>query len=120
MIHGYVARSTKDRSIIGFVWTAKTNKDPAKQSVMGLGRSPGACRLAIGESLMRQLIESHPKVELTLQVRESNTPARLLYEKLGFEGIKGVKGYYSYPTEDGINMELNRAQYQPLPVEDVV
>jgi len=120
MVHGYVARSTEDRSIIGFVWTAQDKKSSGKQCVMGLGRSPGACRLSIGENLMRQLIESYPTTELVLQVRQSNTPARLLYQKLGFSGIKKIENYYTHPSEDAIYMELDRAQYQPLPLDDAV
>ena len=37
-----------------------------------------------------------------LEVRESNTPARKLYQKLGFEETGRRKSYYSNPLEDAI------------------
>ena len=39
---------------------------------------------------------------LMLEVRESNAPARALYEKCGFEQISMRKNYYSNPTENAI------------------
>ena len=41
---------------------------------------------------------------LTLEVRESNFPARRLYEKHGFSGVGRRKGYYDCPREDAILM----------------
>lgn len=59
----------------------------------------------IGESLLRHLIKvsEEEKCDLvTLEVRVSNTPARKLYEKLGFQN-KGVrKNFYDKPKEDAI------------------
>jgi [ribosomal protein S18]-alanine N-acetyltransferase len=41
-------------------------------------------------------------VRATLEVRKSNDPARLLYERLGF-AIAGVRrAYYTKPDEDAI------------------
>lgn len=37
-----------------------------------------------------------------LEVRSSNTPARSLYEKSGFQTIGVRKKYYSNPTEDAV------------------
>lgn len=39
---------------------------------------------------------------ITLEVRESNTPARRLYEKFEFTQFAPRKNYYSNPTEDGV------------------
>ncbi len=41
-----------------------------------------------------------------LEVRESNVPARGLYEKLGFRQVGRRKGYYRETGEDAIVMEL--------------
>ena len=41
---------------------------------------------------------------VTLEVRESNTPARKLYEKYGFAAVGRRKGYYDLPKEDAILM----------------
>jgi len=43
----------------------------------------------------------------TLEVRESNEPAILLYETLGFEAVGSRKGYYRDNDEDAILMTLN-------------
>lgn len=37
---------------------------------------------------------------ITLEVRESNTVARTLYEKLGFKNLGIRKNFYSHPTEN--------------------
>ena len=43
---------------------------------------------------------------LTLEVRESNAPARSLYEKFGFIKVGERKNYYSDPTENAVLMTL--------------
>ncbi len=42
---------------------------------------------------------------VTLEVRESNDPARRCYERLGFHPIAVRKGYYIAPNEDAIIYE---------------
>lgn len=37
-----------------------------------------------------------------LEVRESNAPARALYQALGFQEIGRRRGYYRAPTEDAV------------------
>jgi [ribosomal protein S18]-alanine N-acetyltransferase len=44
---------------------------------------------------------------MTLEVRESNLPARRLYESLGFAPVGRRKGYYSRSGEDAIIMETD-------------
>lgn len=44
-----------------------------------------------------------------LEVRESNTAARRLYEKFGFVESGVRRAYYSSPTEDAITYELKPA-----------
>lgn len=39
---------------------------------------------------------------LTLEVRESNEPARHLYERLGFAAIGLRKNYYNHPKENAL------------------
>lgn len=63
----------------------------------------------LGERIMRRLIELAAKrgaERMTLEVRVSNTPARNLYEKLGFVTLPGAvrKGYYTDTGEDAIVM----------------
>ena len=41
---------------------------------------------------------------VTLEVRESNTPARSLYSGIGFKEVGKRKNFYECPTEDAILM----------------
>ena len=60
-------------------------------------------RQGLGERLVLALVEELKAMGsqcLTLEVRDSNTPARTLYEKLGFQQIGLRKNYYRNPKED--------------------
>ena len=59
----------------------------------------------IGEALLAHLINVSKEENcdlVTLEVRVSNTPARKLYEKLGFSEVGVRKNFYEKPNEDGI------------------
>lgn len=62
----------------------------------------------IATQLMAVIVgESYHKFELrfiTLEVRESNTPAISLYKKFGFEPIGKRSKYYKDPVEDALLM----------------
>ena len=60
-------------------------------------------RQGLGEKLVLALVEELRAMEshcLTLEVRDSNAPARALYEKLGFQQVGLRKNYYRNPRED--------------------
>ena len=60
-------------------------------------------RQGLGEKLVMALEQELKAIGsqcLTLEVRDSNTPARTLYEKLGFQQIGLRKNYYRNPRED--------------------
>ena len=62
-------------------------------------------RQGLGEKLVLALVEELKAMGsqcLTLEVRDSNTPARTLYEKLGFRQIGLRKNYYRNPKEDAL------------------
>ena len=75
----------------------------------------------IGTQLMRALlahVQSTNDESVFLEVRESNKPARALYEKLGFQETGRRKSYYTGPLEDAVLYTLHpgRAGLQiPLP-----
>ena len=68
----------------------------------------GECRRqGIATALLEELFCRCPEKGVTvvhLEVRESNAPARALYEKLGFVVDGRRKHYYTGPTEDAILM----------------
>ena len=75
-------------------------------------------RKGIGELLLISAIElslAQGADVLTLEVRESNTPAQSLYEKYGFERVGLRRGYYTDNKEDAVLMstdEITSASFQ--------
>ncbi len=73
--------------------------------MMNVAVAPAYRRQGAAQGLILALIEalkargSHC---LTLEVRDSNAPARALYEKLGFLEVGRRKNYYRNPREDGL------------------
>ena len=71
------------------------------------------CRgLGLGEAMMRHVIarvRAAGASFVTLEVRQSNTPALTLYKKLGFEIMDTRKNYYTRPDEDAYVMALDLA-----------
>jgi ribosomal-protein-alanine N-acetyltransferase len=62
-------------------------------------------RSGIGTALVKELLRlaaSAGVPALLLEVRESNTAARRLYEKIGFSTVGRRPGYYQAPAEDAL------------------
>ena len=69
--------------------------------------APQARRQGIAAALIAELIERAKALELsfvTLEVRESNTPAIALYAGFDFAPVGRRKNYYEQPREDAIIM----------------
>ena len=66
--------------------------------------------MGVGKAILEKLIfesENRGIREISLEVRQSNHPAKALYQSHGFE-IAGVrKGFYRHPAEDGLVMILS-------------
>ena len=60
-------------------------------------------------------IRSDSPGPVLLEVRESNHPARRLYEKIGFTVEGRREGYYRAPDEDGILYRLSLQQGDKIP-----
>ena len=45
-----------------------------------------------------------------LEVRESNDPAKRLYERAGFETVGRRTGYYAHPVEDALVLSVATAR----------
>src|SRR5580704_2548806 len=66
-------------------------------------------RSGIGSALMQALLQNLRSAGVPgvlLEVRESNTAARRLYEKLGFALEGRRRGYYQDPVEDALLFRL--------------
>lgn len=69
--------------------------------------SPSARKGGIGYRLLVHSLaelQSHHVTRCLLEVRQSNLPARGLYQKLGFRKLATRPGMYTNPAEDGILM----------------
>ena len=66
-------------------------------------RRRGCAEALLGE--MEKFLTEHGVTDVYLEVRRSNTPARTLYEKLGFRAVGLRKNYYRFPTEDAVVMK---------------
>jgi ribosomal-protein-alanine N-acetyltransferase len=65
----------------------------------------GRRRTGIGKALVDELLRqagSQSVAALLLEVRESNTAARRLYEKIGFSEVGRRPAYYQNPAEDAL------------------
>lgn len=56
----------------------------------------------------RALVAALPAGRVFIEVRESNRAALALYETSGFTVSGRRRGYYQFPMEDGIVMELQK------------
>jgi len=71
----------------------------------------GARRRGVADALVSELVnifKSRSGVSLWLEVRESNHPARRLYEKHGFRETGVRDSYYRDPVEDAVLYEWRR------------
>ncbi len=74
-------------------------------SVINVAVDPAYRSKGYGAMLMERAedyAQSHGCPAITLEVRESNTPARTLYEKCGYTAYGIQKNYYTNPKEDAI------------------
>ena len=72
--------------------------------------APPARRKGLGKRLLEALLVAATKTSCAavfLEVRESNVPARTLYEKTGFQQTGRRKSYYTNPSEDAILYRLS-------------
>lgn len=70
---------------------------------------PSLRRRGIGAALLRAVLaeaNSAGIAEFILEVRESNLPARQLYERIGFTEVSQRKNYYQGPLEHAILYRL--------------
>ena len=73
--------------------------------MMNLAVAPEARRQGTGRALVLALVDELTKKgshSLMLEVRVSNTPARTLYESLGFSQVGRRTKYYVNPREDAL------------------
>jgi len=92
-----------DGRIAGFVVSRRVADQ--EREILNVAVHPDFRRLGIASELLQTEIKSHAGVHF-LEVRESNTAARQLYVRLGFQVIGARPQYYENPNETGIVMRI--------------
>lgn len=87
----------------GFLVSRKI--DEGEVEILNLAVAPEWRRRGVATLLLRQILTFHD-CRFFLEVRQSNTGARCLYRKLGFEEAGIRPRYYTDPVEDGIVMRF--------------
>ena len=88
---------------------------PPEGEVANIAVSPEYRRRNIGKALLDNYISSEKDCEIFfLEVRESNIPARSLYEKYGFRTLGVRKNYYKNPRENAIVMVYSKNNEAPI------
>lgn len=77
--------------------------------MMNIAVHPDYRRRGIAEKLILALVDGLKERQsrcLTLEVRQSNEPAKTLYKKLGFAQVGIRKNYYRNPKEDACILQM--------------
>lgn len=91
-------------AVTGFL--ASRRVAPEEWEILNLAVAPAFRRLGVARTLLKTLLESVVG-DIFLEVRESNTPARQLYESLGFTVVGSRPAYYRSPPEASIVMKFH-------------
>jgi ribosomal-protein-alanine N-acetyltransferase len=102
----------KSTGVLGFLIARHS---PFEWDLENLVVAPRARRKGIATLLLSVLLEHAQGQPVFLEVRESNTVARTLYEKAGFQQSGRRKSYYSNPVEDAI---LYSRRTLPAPISE--
>jgi ribosomal-protein-alanine N-acetyltransferase len=95
-----VAGQEETAAIFGFLIARSLSGEWELENIVVASNARGR---GVATQLIAKLLseaECAGGVAVFLEVRESNTQARRLYEKVGFEQVGQRKGYYSNPNED--------------------
>ena len=93
---------------VGFLVARSVGPDWELENI---GVAENARRSGVGTALLRELLLRADRAEagsIFLEVRESNSVARALYEKLGFRPVTRRAAYYGDPSEDAVVYRFSR------------
>ena len=91
-------------ALLGYVGTRRVLDE---WEIVNVAVDPAFRREHLGSRLLEAVLQearAQGAKQIFLEVRESNAPARGLYEKYGFRPIARRKHYYDHPVENAIVM----------------
>lgn len=109
-----------DRAGVTFIVAEDPGEEPAvvgyavliraldEAEILNLAVAPGRRRDGVGSTLLDSVVDSAARDGVRtfyLEVRESNHPARRLYERHGFAAVGRRRGYYQRPVEDALILQ---------------
>ena len=97
----HVARA--NGRIVGFLVSRRVADQ--EREILNIAVHPDFRRLHVASELLRSELARSPGVHF-LEVRQSNSAARRLYEGLGFQVVGERPAYYDDPSETGIVMRI--------------
>ena len=77
---------------------------PDEAELLNLAVAPAFRRRGVADALLNELLRT-AKGDIFLEVAEPNTPAILLYRKLGWQGLGVRPGYYGQGQIDAVVMK---------------
>ena len=102
----FYVTEAKDHSIVGYCCIERLYEEA---ELVNIAVHPQLRQTGIGALMLREVIEKEREAgtqSIVLEVRKSNFPAIRMYEKAGFAEIGVRKGFYEFPTEDAVVMQL--------------
>ncbi len=110
-----VVSESGDESVVGFLVARQLSEEWEIENIVV---DENERQTGVGSALVRHLAAeaaASGAVSLLLEVRESNIPARRLYEKIGFTAEGRRKSYYQSPEEDAIPYRLPLQSCDKIP-----
>jgi ribosomal-protein-alanine N-acetyltransferase len=104
-VHLLVAR--RDGEIVGSVISDRVLDG---NRIVNLAVDPVAQRQGVGGALLYAAERALPTGDMTLMVQTGNTPARALYQRVGYEE-ESVHPHYYGPGRPGIKMRKRRGSF---------
>jgi len=94
----------RDGRVAGFLVSRRVAPDESE--VLNLAVAPEFRRKDVARALMRAFLDDAAGT-VYLEVRDSNTAARMFYKSMGFEEVSTRPGYYEHPPETAIVMKFH-------------
>ena len=84
----------------------------SKLHILNFAVHPSWRRMGIGSQMVAKLISklsSHRRTRITLEIRETNLPAQLFFQKQAFKAVRVLRNYYEDTGEDAFLMQYTIA-----------